>query len=497
MKRYKHNIPHGRNTTFNLGKIVPIGRILNTRGETFMHSTSTFFRVSPMQFPVMHPVHIYTRQVHIPFDLVWEDFRDFISGGEDNDDNSEHPYIDFSSSPVTAGSLANHLGYPVGFNGQASALPFRAYNLYWNEHVRDDQLQAKVALSLASGEDTTTSTDLLNDNWQKDPFTSARPDDQLGTDVTISLGTTAPVKGVGVTSLAGQSTTPVNVYESDFTSRDYDNSKQFNVGSTNTMKMDIDPSTGYPLIFTDLSAATGISLSQLAFAIQEGRLQEMINRTGNDYDDFLRRYGVRYDDPRLGRPRILATGKSTIQFSEVLATAEGASTNVGDMAGHGIGAMKSNRYMSYLKEDGIVLTLCCVKPIPMYMESVDRTLTPMTRYEFYQREYENVGMQEIPNKLVQYDHSTPEGTFGYEDRYNHLKRIPNTVHGQFADNEKDWHFARSFTGDVALNSSFITCVPTDRVFADTNQDHLKVMVKHNFQKLSPIKKRSPMILSQI
>jgi hypothetical protein len=437
----------------------------------------------------MHPVHIYTRQVHIPFDLVWEDFRDFISGGEDNDDASVHPYIDFSASPVTAGSLANHLGYPVGFDGLASALPFRAYNLYYNEHVRDDQLQAKVALSLASGEDTTTSTDLLSDNWAKDPFTSARPDDQLGTDVTISLGSTAPVVS---------NSENIELTGSNFTDQPLKTNAggDVQISSGGTSATDIKFGTESGLI-AQLSQATGISLSSLAFAIQEGRLQEMINRTGNEYDDFLRRYGVRYDDPRIGRPRILATGKSTIQFSEVLATAEGTSTNVGDMAGHGIGAMKSNRYMSYLKEDGIVLTLCCVKPIPMYMESVDRTLTPMTRYEFYQREYENVGMQEIPNKIVQYDHSTPDGTFGYEDRYNHLKRIPNTVHGEFADTEMDWHFARSFTGDVALNSSFITCTPTDRVFSDKNQDHLKVMVKHNFKKLSPIRKRSPMILSQI
>ena len=485
MKRYKHKIPHGRNTTFDMGKIVPIGRIPVTRGETFMHSTSTFFRVSPLQFPVMHPVNVYTRQVYIPYDLIWEDFRDFVSGGEDNDDTSEHPYIDFSGSPVTAGSLANHLGLPVGFDGLASALPFRAYNLYYNEHVRDDQLQAKVTLSLASGEDTTTARDLLNDNWDKDPFTAARPDDQLGTDVSIPLGSTAPVVTDG-----GVSDHTTVQYSGD------DSYYKMTTGTSNLSRSGTTGDSSYRL-YTDLAAATGISLSALAFAIQEGRLQEMINRTGNDYHDFLRRYGVRYNDPRLGRPKILATGKSTVQFSEVLATAEGTNTNVGDMAGHGIAFGKSNKYMEYFKEDGLVITLACVKPIPMYMESVDRTLTPMTRYEFYQKEYENVGMQEITNDLVQYDHSTPNGTFGYEDRFTHFKRIPNTVHGQFADNEKDWHFARSFTGDVALNSSFITCTPTERVFADTNQDHLKVMVKHNFQKLSPIKKYSPMILSNL
>ena len=494
MKRYKHKMPHGRNTTFNMGKIVPIGRLPVTRNETFMHSTSTFMRVSPLAFPVMHPVNIYTRQLYVPYDLVWDDYREFISGGEDNDDNSEHPYIDFSSSPVTAGSLANHLGFPVGYAGIASALPFRAYALYYNEHVRDDQLQAKIPISLASGEDTTTSLDLLNDNWDKDPFTSARPDDQLGTDVTIPLGTTAPITGIATSSNYSVTGSTLRINDG----QTYDAQNVDGERFTNSLYAQEDPDNpGFPRMLADLSQATGISLSQLAFAIQQGRLQEFINKNGNDYHDFLRRYGVKYNDPRLGRPKILSTGKATIQFSEVLATAEGTNTNVGDMSGHGIGAHRTNRYMEYFKEDGVILTLCVVKPIPMYMDSLDRTLTPMTRFEFYQREYENVGMQEIPNYLVQHDHSDPEKTYGYEDRYNHLKRIPNTVHGQFADNEKDWHFARKFTGDVALNSSFITCNPTERVFLDTTQDHLKVMVKHNCTKISPIKPRSPMILSNL
>jgi len=482
MKRYKHKLPHGRNTTFNMGPIVPVGRLLATRNETYMHSTSMFYRVNTLVHPVMHPVNTYLRHIFTPFDLVWTNWRDYISGGEDNDDTSEHPYIDFSGSPVTKGTLAHHLGYPIGFAGNANALYFRAYTLYWNEHVRDDQLQAKAPIALTDGEDTVTNTELLNDNWNKDPFTSARPDDQLGTDVTISLGGTAPV-GAMVSSTFEQADTRADGASGGVASWvQYGSDQQYADGTQ---------------LVAELSSATGISLSALAFAIQEGRLKELINKTGNDYDDFLRRYGIRVNSQIIDRPHILATSKQTIQFSEVLATAEGANTNVGDMAGHGIAAQKSNRYKHHCKEDGVILSLACVKPISMYMDSVDRTLEPMNRLEYFQREYENLGMQEIKNRHVQHDHSSPDGTFGYEDRYNHLKRIPNTVHGEFADLDKDWHLARSFTGDVALNSSFITCNPTTRIFADTTQDQLKVMVKHNVQKISPIRPRSPMILSNL
>ena len=80
------------------------------------------------------------------------------------------------------------MGIPVGCQSEINAFKFRAYALYYNEFLRDDQLQDEVGFSNASGPDTTTNTTLLNCNWGKDPFVSARPDDQLGAEVTLPLG---------------------------------------------------------------------------------------------------------------------------------------------------------------------------------------------------------------------------------------------------------------------------------------------------------------------
>jgi len=61
------------------------------------------------------------------------------------------------------------------------------------------------------------------------------------------------------------------------------------------------------------------------------------------------------------RPEYLGGGRQTIQFSEVLQTAEGTDP-VGDLKGHGIGAMRSNRFRRYIEEHGVIMTLMCVKP---------------------------------------------------------------------------------------------------------------------------------------
>ena len=472
IRRYKHKMPHFRNTTFNMGQLSPVSCIPVTRGETFRHNTNLFMRVSPLQNPLMHPCHTYIRHYYVPYSIIWDNWREFISGGEDNDDESVHPYVDFTGSAVAAGDLANQLGLPVGFEGVANALPFRAYNLIWNEHYRDDQLQAKKNISLDDGEDTTTDLDMINDNWANDPFMSARPDDQLGTDVTIPLGTSAPVKTASTRTDGFYMTT--------------DGSNNIGVQTAGSLESGSE-------LYTDLSTATGITLVDLAYAIQTGKLQEIINRRGNDYHDFLARYGIKYSDGRLQRPEYLGGGKQTVQFSEVLDTGN----NVGHMKGHGIAALRSNRYMSFFEEDGLVISIACVKPIPMYMKSVDKMWYSQTRFDYYQKEYDTLGMQEIENKRVQFDHSSPDGTFGYEPRYEHLRRVPNTVHGDFATLDKDWHYAIDPVGDLALNSSFKTCVPTTRVYQDGAQAQLRVTVQHQLSKLSPIPLHAPPILGTL
>ena len=105
--------------------------------------------------------------------------------------------------------------------------------------------------------------------------------------------------------------------------------------------------TFYPDVYADLSQANAVGINQLreAFALQ--RFEEARARYGSRYTEYLRYLGVRSSDARLQRPEYLGGGKQTIQFSEVLQTAEGTDP-VGEMKGHGIGAMRSNRYRRFL-----------------------------------------------------------------------------------------------------------------------------------------------------
>jgi hypothetical protein len=237
-------------------------------------------------------------------------------------------------------------------------------------------------------------------------------------------------------------------------------------------------------IYADLTNATAASINDLreAFALQ--RYAEARMRYGARYSEYLRYLGIKSSDARLQRPEYLGGGKQTLQFSEIIqaaGTTDGSATGVGDLKGHGIGALRSNRYRRFFEEHGYVITLMSVMPKTMYMNGLPRTWSRTTKEDFFQKELQHIGQQEVLNKEVYAQHSTPGGTFGYQDRYDEYRRSESTIAGDFRDTLDHWHMARVFTSDPTLNSTFITANPTDRIFQSTSTDSLWIMANHSIQ----------------
>ena len=81
--------------------MIPCGLTEVLPGDTVQHATPALVRLSPLNAPVMHPVHIKIHHWFVPHRLVWEDFEDFITGGADGFDDSTFPTINLD---FTAGS---------------------------------------------------------------------------------------------------------------------------------------------------------------------------------------------------------------------------------------------------------------------------------------------------------------------------------------------------------------------------------------------------------
>ena len=480
MKRSKFSLSHYKLLSCDMGELVPCGLVEVLPGDTVQHAMSALVRASPMLAPVMHPVHVRMHSWFIPFRIIWEDWEAFITGGADGMDASVFPTITIGGgSGAAVGSLADYLGVPTGVNNiEVSALPFRAYALVWNEWYRDQDLETALTIDLTSGADTTTNTALQNSAWEKDYFTSARPWEQKGPSVTIPLVGDAPVRGLAVDfNTIGGATAGAGFIDT----AGVDNAAGAWGNTSPSFKFENVPTTQTPNVFADLSAVSGVSINDLREALAIQRFEEARARYGSRYVEYLRYLGVRSSDARLQRPEYLGGGKQTIQFSEVLQTAEGTNA-VGTLRGHGIGAMRSRRYRRFFEEHGYVLSLLNVRPRTMYFQGLQRTWNRRFKEDFWQRELQHIGQQPVINKELYAAHASPDATFGYQDRYDEYRRMESSVSGEFRTNTLNfWHLARDFSSDPALNASFVKCVPTERVFASASTDVLYIMAMHSMQ----------------
>jgi len=149
------------------------------------------------------------------------------------------------------------------------------------------------------------------------------------------------------------------------------------------------------------------------------------------------------------------------------------------MAVDGSAAMRSNKYRKFFPEHGYVLSIMLVRPKTQYVQGLHKLWSRGTKYDYFQPELQNLGQQAIYNRELKIDHATPAGVFGFQDRYDEYRRVENRVAGDFAGTLDFWHMARKFATDPALNSSFVTSNPTDRIYQVPAADQLLVMSKHH------------------
>lgn len=506
-KRSKFSLSHYRLFSGRMGYLIPIGITECLPGDTFQQATSIFLRCSPLVTPVMHPVHVTVHHWFIPTRLLWDDWEDFITGGPDGMNASIMPTVKAPSSGFAIGSLADYLAVPSGIPElEVSVLPFRAYALLYNECYRDQDLEQELPLSLASGPDTTTNTTLQRCDWARDYFTTARPWPQKGPAVSVPVNLTAAgeptitgtVTGNGsptftATGSGGTVTSPLKTLSTSGTytgtGGNVGMDKTGNLGDRTGFNAPLswnDPALKVNLQFQSGNPELGsVDINQLreAFALQ--RFEEHRALYGSRYVEYLRYLGVKSSDARLQRPEYLGGSRQTIQFSEVLQTAPGGDDPVGALKGHGIGAMRTNRYRRFFEEHGYVLTVMMVRPISVYMQGLSRMWNRRVKEDYYQRELQNIGQQEVLTKELYAGNSsgpTPDDTiFGYQNRYDEYRWHESYVSGEFRDILNSWHMARDFANEPTLNADFINAVPTTRIFAAQQNDTLYCMANHSIQ----------------
>lgn len=507
-KRSKFSLSHYRLFSGRMGYMMPIGITECLPGDTFQQATSVFLRCSPLVTPVMHPVHVTVHHWFIPTRLLWDKWEDFITGGPDGMDASIMPTIKApAEGGFAVGSLADYMAVPSGIpNLEVCALPFRAYALLYNECYRDQDLEQELPLSLESGLDSTTNTTLQRCDWARDYFTTARPWPQKGPAVSVPVNSS--IKGLRVQGngqpvfSVGQPGGSVQwmklMLKQNYTDADGGRLPNFSAGGA-PLHVGAYPDSGEafksnlswhdPALKVVGDSSSGelgsIDVNQLreAFALQ--RFEEHRALYGSRYVEYLRYLGVKSSDARLQRPEYLGGSRQTIQFSEVLQTAPGGEDPVGALKGHGIGAMRTNRYRRFFEEHGYVLTVMMVRPISVYMQGLSRMWNRRVKEDYYQRELQHIGQQEVLTKELyagnEQGPTADDTVFGYQNRYDEYRWHESYVSGEFRNILNSWHMARDFANEPTLNADFINAVPTTRIFAAQQNDTLYCMANHSIQ----------------
>lgn len=492
--RSQFNRSHGRKMTFDASYLYPIYVDEVLPGDTFTMKVSGFARVfSPLEAPIMDNITLDTFFFFVPYRLVWSNWVYFMGEHDDagtQDTTYTIPKINTGltvdhDNVYTGHGLAAFMGLPDGLTSASvtvSALPFRAYNLVYNQWFRDQNLIDEKTTSVTSnGPDAIGNYALLKSAKKHDYFTSALPYLQKGTAQTVALTGTADV----LTDVA--IATEVTVFSTD------DNLNHELSGDTTNVQVDALTGTGQKLYIdfdnTDVTQTAAVDINALRLSVSIQRFLETDARSGTRYVEKIKsHFGVTSPDYRLQRSEYLGGGTSYINVSAIAASTgtlsatspESADQYLGELRGVGTGTVQGGFAKSFT-EHGILLGLMRARGDLTYQQGVPRMWSRSTLYDFYFPAFANLGEQAIYNRelFVKNDGATTDDlVFGYQERWAEYRFAQSSLVGLFNSDCTGsidyWHVAEDFSDTPTLNATFIEDqTPMSRVTTfDTGPDFM-------------------------
>ena len=213
-KKSVFDLSHDVKLTATWGRLIPVLCEPCVPGDKWRINTEMHVRLAPMLAPIMHRIDVTMHYFFVPNRLLWDDFQKFITGGEDGTEEVAFPTFKLKdmadNGRLAHGALADYFGVqsydedelPTFPDSELiSALPFRAYQLIYNQYYRDQNLEDEIAIATDSNGIQTSAQMLAmtlwrGRAWRKDYFTSALPWVQRGPAVRLPMSGDAAVTDI-------------------------------------------------------------------------------------------------------------------------------------------------------------------------------------------------------------------------------------------------------------------------------------------------------------
>lgn len=522
IQRSVFNRSHDYKTTFDSGYLVPFYVDEVLPGDSFKLNCSIFCRLATPIVPFMDNLYLETFFFFVPNRLVWKHWENFMGQQDNPGDSTDYliPQTVAGSKGFPSGSVADYFGIPTGVqNLSVSSLPFRAYQLIYNEWFRDENLQDRVgawAPSAAHKDDpigdwndtNSTGVNLLRRNKYHDYFTSALPWPQKGDAVDVNFGVGGAVAwnsdsfslsyriqdhkdfavvsnpnkrafisptitftpgGTSVSRISVSAPTPESNlvgYTNEVTFKN-PNDGPVSVSSISPSSIDL------PYLEFVGETGAGLTINDLRQAFQVQKLLERDARGGTRYTEILRsHFGVVSPDARLQRPEYLGGSSTRILMNSVAQTA--ATNDVTPQANLSAFGLFGDSFHGFSKsfvEHGYIIGLVNVRADLSYQQGVNRMWSRKSRLDFYFPVLAHLGEQAILNKEI-YAQGTAadDQVFGYQERFAEYRYSPSVITGKMRSTDPQtldiWHLAQKFDNLPTLSSQFIQDnPPVSRVVA--------------------------------
>lgn len=478
------NLSESHNTCIPFDKLIPVYWNEMSPNDHFEIDVKALGRLMPMVAPTMSNIKLKFFSFFVPNRLLWKNWTKFM--GErlyQNDDNVYTvPQISLNSDDVTVGTLPDFLGIPpMKINHTVSALPFRAYNLIWNQWFRSNQLQepCKEFSGDTVAEEVMKEYPLRSIGKPLDYFTSCLPTPLAGgQEVLTSLAGNASVKTGNLPTVLNCNLDNRGKVRSGHLAYYTDDRNNITLESvTGTLDQDTN-------LYADLSAVTGISINQLRYASALQALLERDNLAGELYVDLMKiHFGVTVPDFLVGRSQFLGSTTSYVQQEPIAQTSgsniQGSTSPLGNLAAVGV-AMENSKLCEYSAvEHGILMVMACVEGDVLYQQGLDRKFSRKDRFDYPFPEFANLGEQPILNQeiFLSADDTQNKQIFGYNERYRELRQGINKVSGRLRSGVPlsldVWHLGQKFENLPKLNGEFIEQkTPIKRALASADDDQL-------------------------